>query len=278
MIRVFKRTLDLAILGLLSLRAQGQTWATIHRQAGRDYPLKPDEQRLHRNMQLPDDKDLSFIIKELMDSSVAAGGEDGDLIDTIVRILKLSFPGNRMNTSALLALRESLLRPDELAKLAGREYPLICGTCEHVFVDGEMMTVGGYESRSGKMARVLYCAVCSPPTSIRCHAHTDCSSSIAILPENFRSRIVKGFECGGDGPKVGQGPVPDPLGGIGLDSMRGFSTATNQAAPRQRPPAATGRRNPFANIRLPSGVTDITTGAGAGPMPRPANPFDEEDR
>ena len=118
-------------------------------------------------------------------------GEDGNLINAIIRILQLPFARNAINGEQLKALRTALLLPEELggltARLEARE--LTCGQCSRPLRNEEMVTIS--RDRQGV---VLLCHACMRPSVMACD-HGGCQGHVG-LDKKYRAMHKKRVDCG----------------------------------------------------------------------------------
>ena len=118
-------------------------------------------------------------------------GEDGNLINAIIRILQLPFARNAINGEQLKALRTALLLPEELGGLTTRleARELTCGQCSRPLRNEEMVTIS--RDRQGV---VLLCHACQRPTVMACD-HGGCQGHVG-LDKKYRAMHKKRVDCG----------------------------------------------------------------------------------
>lgn len=117
-------------------------------------------------------------------------GQDGNLINAIVRTLQLPFPRNVMSGETLKALRTALLLPEEIGGLTQRleARELRCGGCSRKLRNEEMVTL--MEDRQGG---VLMCHTCVRPSYVMCD-HEDCYEHVQ-LDKKYRALHKKKVSC-----------------------------------------------------------------------------------
>src|SRR3990167_1152252 len=117
-------------------------------------------------------------------------GQDGNLINAIVRTLQLPFPRNVMTGDTLKALRTALLLPEEIGgliqRLEARE--LRCGGCSRKLKSEEMVTIA--EDRQGV---ILMCHACMRPSNIACD-HAECQEHV-LMDKKYRALHKKNVVC-----------------------------------------------------------------------------------
>lgn len=128
---------------------------------------------------------LTLLLRESHQNLMTA--RDGDLIDTVVRILQLPHARNNLTGKTLDSLRKAILMPDELGKVLDiKRLESCCGHCGHPFGDGEMATAhidGGC---------VFMCVRCFSPTVMRCNLCKDGISYVADKLKMFMGKITCG--------------------------------------------------------------------------------------
>lgn len=139
---------------------------------------------------------------------------DKDLIDTVVRLLQLSFLKNRLTLENLKRLRAAILLPSELVglkeKLKASE--MFCGQCYHKFRSGEMASVLREQD-----SVYLLCTTCFKPESLACVGKNRHSldvdkalhKAVAKCAENcpYCKEEKDGAEIGAIIPMDGQAPA-----------------------------------------------------------------------
>jgi hypothetical protein len=186
-------------------------------------------------------------------------GEDGDLIDKLAAVLQLPFPANTLSGKVIRQLRQVLLRPDEMAKLAASNLTETqCGVCSRKLNEGEMVTVGRDDGRT-----ILYCHHCVRPQAVAC----DFCEAPVTLGRGYKNLHSKKVNCG-QHTEDGQ-PLPQPVrppdaqfGGAVAGRRLGLDLDGPFDVPR---PAQVGR----------AGRAVGRGGAAVFHMPAPPQPFPE---
>lgn len=120
---------------------------------------------------------------------------DTELIDTVVKTLQLPFAGNRFGMSTLRALRDAILRPDELAEFRKQTHNITCSYCSKEFRNHEYVST---EIDNQGLIK-LVCFTCMPSSYVPCfrcgeltglknikpslgYAYCGCKSATATAP------------------------------------------------------------------------------------------------
>src|SRR6267154_2992839 len=111
------------------------------------------------------------------------GDHDGDLIDTMVKILKSPRGLNILSGKNLDQLRKAILLPEELAGLKTKlsKNELSCGSCGRELKSGDMLTM----TRDMSGVAVISCTICSIPRFIPCP--NKCENHIELSPSLRKS-------------------------------------------------------------------------------------------
>lgn len=94
-----------------------------------------------------------------------SGLHEGDLIDMLIKQLRLPFPSSVLAGPVLENISKALIDPNQMRVLASEleKSECHCGACGHRFVGGEVSTT----SIAGGRVTLL-CTLCSPPQTVRC--------------------------------------------------------------------------------------------------------------
>lgn len=152
-------------------------------------------------------RSISPVIEDLCESALrstsSTGG--GDLMDEVVKILKLPYGQNVVSGKMMEALRKAILIPEEIAafsqKVKANELP--CVGCGHEFHHQEVATI----SRVGGTA-TIYCLSCLEPEYVSCRT---CAGSHEHLPKGFAKMMHNRHQCQTCKEGGGAGAVVEPV-------------------------------------------------------------------
>lgn len=287
MIRVYRNFADAVLVALLYARDQlgdhlgnalnyaEAVWTTDQGQLYMDDKVvvavkdSINQRRFGGTMDNPQTlTELISVLSQQITSDKIGTTYDKDLIDTVVRIVQLTYLKNRMVSSdTIKQLRAAILLPSELIGLREKlkQAELSCTNCKRELVSGEMVSF----HKDGSNAIVL-CINCYTPEWIPCK---NGEHSIEV-PDNVRKGLQKVIDticnqCKEDndaGPAV-VGPTLAQPATLGGNAAR--QAARQQWFVRGAPVVTQGRAGGMYDLN----VTDVP-----GPPPAPAQiNFDELD-
>jgi hypothetical protein len=206
---------------------------------GRNKILKCNEQLLRSEPGLAS-ASLDQMLEELAEQLSGSSGSsedrasDGDLIDQLVFILGLPFIRNVLSADVIQDLRRALLIPAEMAplveRLKTREWS--CFRCQHIFVYGEMITIGGDGHEI-----VLICSRCQRPKLMSCDH--------CVRQARFSAKFVKTLgtlvDCGGH-PEASSETVTPAKPDYEVEAVRFRSSRAVPHPPPASPPPVSVRQ------------------------------------
>lgn len=202
MFKFYKDFVERMLLCLLYLEGNSRDWTKI-----KEYSLKtwykgpfdssPESYNLHRHVKKILDygnledasttKMREYLVAQInRKDRVEDSNREGNLIDLVVKTLKLPHAKNILAGSNINRLRDAILLNDEqveLREILRRE--LSCMRCGHTFRSGEMSTV--FHSEGGGVE--VYCTNCVIPEVVTCDK-PGCNVTIG-LDSGFEKRLKK---------------------------------------------------------------------------------------
>lgn len=267
MIRVYKEFLEQCLMILLYQRhSHGLRMDQIVQYVSRS--TWPDEIRTvvkastFLGYTAPDS--LDDLIKTTVDQLLAINverksGEDGNLINAIVRILQLPFSRNMIGSgNTLKALRTALLLPEEMGGLVRRleARELTCVGCSRPLRQEEMVTI----SQDGQGV-MLMCHACMRPTVMACD-HEGCTGH-AGLDKKYRAMHKKTVDCGGHAVDAETGEIQQ---GVAPAEVRpgAVGVRLTQAARRVTFRERAGGNGIAAGLQIPDAYMGLVMPQGYG--------------
>lgn len=215
MVKLYVWIAQKLLVVLESGKALGQTdtrlvdFARQYARYGSDERLRTIFRDWLDNDELPEgipqtlDEIVDLLVKQI--NNIQQCGNEGDLIDAIVKALSLPYARNVMSGRMLSYLKTSLLLPNEMAQFGdiAATRDLNCVTCGKRLIVGEMATVVSSGAR-GDFA--FSCTTCQKPTYVGC----DCCHT-AMADKGLIVKMRKGFNCG-CAVKKAEAPTVDFIG------------------------------------------------------------------
>jgi hypothetical protein len=166
----------------------------------RDHPPSPSDVNTDRFQSIwdaLDNAELNGVSADILDEMLdllakqltqREKGDDGTLIDSIVRILNLPYARSLIGGQTMTRLRDALLLPDELVKFVTvQQREASCTGCAHTFKSGELATILLEANGAG-----LRCTRCTCPTFVACHR---CRENSVRTDKRLVNAITRSVVC-----------------------------------------------------------------------------------
>lgn len=200
----------------------------------------------------------------LLGSAVFRGGadpqQDQTLVDTIAKILRMPYSGNRITGGNLNELSDVILRPDErLADVLKKLQSVKCAKCGDQLVDAQMVTFYTGAAMDGDAS--VFCQVCAMPQMVKCSTK-DCFEKVEYQV-GMKIHEVKCYNCtNGRTPQNPEAELRERFRGLGY--MTGAAQAARVTTRNRRVEPATPAPIRFEAVPTPTADVVFDTAGLAG--------------
>lgn len=194
MVRFYKTYLGRMLLGLLILieleKTEGKQGVAA-RLGGIDMTdteaqVVANQLDLYINNYPDESPDNTLVFQGAIGQLSKRKDSDGDLLDTIVNVLRLPW-GNYFSSGAIKALRDAILTPNELTDLRKSFKTVSKCACGHEFQSAEMATINVANDTI-----LITCTHCARPSYIRC----DYCDEMVLISSKVAATMRNEVDCG----------------------------------------------------------------------------------